>query len=161
MPDGLNEVLKKLASIDNMVNILEIYMNQLGFYVSDARQAEKKALNFLIIFAVIFNRHKLAKMLWRRTDDPLTIALACSLIYKNMLPYCQENYLKSQIEKYQTDFAAAAIGVLDASFRDNDPRSYAILTYKHPDWNDCTLLELVCALFCLDILAILLDNFVT
>ncbi|CAF0859038.1 unnamed protein product [Brachionus calyciflorus] len=142
LPDGLNEVLKELTSIDNMVNILEIYMNQLGFYVIDAKQAEKKALNFLIIFSVLFNRHKLAKILWKRTEDPLAIALVCSLIYKNLLPYCQESYLRSQIEKYQKDFADSAIGVLDASFKQNDPRSYSVLTYKHPDWNDCTVLEL-------------------
>ena len=132
LPDGLNGVLKELTSIDSMINILEIYMNQLGFYVTDNKQAEKKALNFLIIFAVVFNRHKLAKVLWKRTEDPLAIALVCSLIYKNLLPYCQESYLKSQIETYQRDFAKAAIGVLDASFKYNDPRSYSILTYKHP-----------------------------
>ena len=142
LPDGLNEVLKQLTNIDNMINILEIYMNQLGVYVHDAQHAEKKGLNFLIIFAIIFNRHKLAKMLWKRSDNPLTVALFCSLLYKNLLPFCQENYLKSQIEKYQNYFANAAIGVLDASFQDNDPRSYAILTTKQPDWNDCTVLEL-------------------
>lgn len=117
-------------------------MNQLGFYVTDAKQAEKKALNFLIIFAVLHNRHKLAKILWKRTEDPLAIALVCSLIYKHLVIFCRESYLKSQIEKYQKDFADSAIGVLDASFQDNDPRSYTVLTHKHPDWNDCTVLEL-------------------
>jgi hypothetical protein len=46
---------------------------------------KKKALNFLILFAVLFNRHKLAKILWKRSEDPLPLALVCSLIYKNML----------------------------------------------------------------------------
>lgn len=95
-----------------MVNILEIYMNQLGFYVTDAVQAEKKALNFLLIYAVIFNRHKLAKILWKRSENPLVLALICSLIYKNLLMYVHENYVKSQIESYQKDFAEAAINVL-------------------------------------------------
>ena len=69
LPDGLNDVLKELTNIDNMVNILEIYMNQLGFYVTDAMQAEKKALNFLIIFGLIFNRPKLVKILWKRIES--------------------------------------------------------------------------------------------
>ena len=103
---------------------------------------KKKALNFLILFAVLFNRHKLAKILWKRSEDPLPLALVCSLIYKNMLSYCQENYLKSQIEKYQNDFANAAIGVLEASFQDNDPRSYSVLSEKYSDWNNLTVLEL-------------------
>jgi hypothetical protein len=105
-----------------MVNILEIYMNQLGFYVTDAKHAEKKALNFLIIFAILMNRHKLAKILWKRTEDPIPVALVWSLIYKNLLPYCQENYIQAQIEKYQVDFAEYAVGVLNASFQENDPR---------------------------------------
>lgn len=135
-------MLRELTSRDNMINILEIYMNQLGLYVIDAKHAEKKALNFLIIFAVLFNRHKLAKILWKRTEDPIAVALICSLIYKNLLRFCQENYLKSQIEKNLKDFANAAIGVLDTSFQENDPRSYSVLTQKYPDWNDCNLLEL-------------------
>lgn len=94
-------------------------MNQLGFYVTDAIEAEKKALNFLLIYAVIFNRHKLAKILWRRSENPIGMALICSLIYKNISRYVHENYLKTQIEKFQKDFAAAAISVLDASFKVN------------------------------------------
>ncbi len=87
-------------------------MNQLGFYVTDAVQAEKKALNFLLLYAVIFNRHKLAKILWKRSENPILMALICSLIYKNICLYVHENYLKSQLEKYQKEFADAAIGVL-------------------------------------------------
>ncbi len=116
LPDGLNLVLKYLTSIDHMVNILEIYMNQLGFYVTDAVQAEKKALNFLLIYAVIFNRHKLAKILWKRSENPILMALICSLIYKNISLYVHENYLRSELEKYQKEFADAAIGVLGNFF---------------------------------------------
>ena len=125
-----------------MISILEIYMNQVGFYVTDAKHAEKKALNFLIIYAVLMNRHKLAKMLWKRIEDPIPVALVCALIYKNLLPYCQENYIRSQIEKNQADFAECAVGVLDASFKENDPRSYAVLQEKYSDWNNSTVLEL-------------------
>ena len=142
LPCGLNEVLKELTKIDQLINILEIYLNQLGFYVTDNRDAERKALHFLIIYAVLFNRHKLAKILWKRTEDPLPVAIICSMIYKNLLPYVQENYLKAQIEKQQTDFANAAFGVLNESFQNNDPRAYTFLSEKLADWNDMTVLEL-------------------
>ena len=78
--------------MDNLINILEIYMNQLRFYTTDGNQAEKKALNFLILFAVLFNRHKLAKILWKRSEDPLPLALVCSLIYKNIIVLSDKNY---------------------------------------------------------------------
>jgi hypothetical protein len=44
-----------------------------------------------------------------------------------MLPYCQESYLKQQIEQHQNDFANSAIGLLEMSFQENDPRSYSVL----------------------------------
>ena len=72
----------------------------------------------------------------------IKVALVCSLIYKNLLPYCQENYIRSQIEKNQADFAECAVGVLDASFKENDPRSYSVLQEKYSDWNESTALEL-------------------
>ena len=50
-------------------------MNQIGLYVTDARQAEKKALNFLTIYAVLMNRHKLAKILWKRSEDPIPVGI--------------------------------------------------------------------------------------
>ena len=65
-----------------------------------------------------------------------------NIFYKNVLPYCHESYLKTDIEKNQNDFALAAIGVLDRSFQNNDPRSYSVLSYKNPEWNNCTVLEL-------------------
>ena len=64
-----------VLQIENMFSIMELYMNQVGLYVTDARQAEKKALNFLIIYAVLMNRHKLAKMLWKRSEDPIPVRI--------------------------------------------------------------------------------------
>ncbi len=64
------------------------------------------------------------------------------MMYKNILPHCQESYVKSKIEKYQNDFADCAVGVLDMSFQENDPRVYTLLLEKYPDWNNSTALEL-------------------
>jgi hypothetical protein len=60
-------------------------MNQLGFYVTDANQAEKEALNFLIIFGLFFNRPKLVKTLWKRIDYTVTVALIIKFFKKNIL----------------------------------------------------------------------------
>ena len=142
LPDGLNHVLKKLTTFENVINILEIYMNHVGVYVSDAKNAEKKALNFLIIYSVLMNRFKLAKVLWQRVENPIPVALVCSMMYKNLLPFCQENYLRTEIEKNRDTFADFAVGVLNMSFQENDPRSYAIITERYSDWSNHNALEL-------------------
>ena len=70
------------------------------------------------------------------------MALVCALIYKMMLPYCVDSYTRSQIEENQADFGKCAVGVLDSSFKENDPRSCSVLQVKNSDWNDHTVLDL-------------------
>ena len=65
-PNGLNKLLKKLTSIAKMLSTMS---------VSDPQQAEKNALNFLIIHAVLMNRHKLAKIFWKRSDDSIPVRM--------------------------------------------------------------------------------------
>jgi hypothetical protein len=59
-----------------------------------------------------------------------------------MLPFCEEKYIRSEIEKNQADFEECAVGVLDAGYKENDPRSYSVLENKYSDWNDSTVFEL-------------------
>ena len=73
--------------------------------------------------------------------DPLTVALIINIFHKNILPFCHESYLKTEVEKNQNDFAQAAIGVLDKSFQNNDPRSYSVLSYKNIEWDNCTVVK--------------------
>ena len=65
-PSGLNKLLKKLTSIAKMLSTRN---------VSDPRQLEKNALNLLIIHAVLMNRHKLAKIFWKRCEDPIPVRM--------------------------------------------------------------------------------------
>jgi hypothetical protein len=83
------------------------------------------------------NYFKVKYIFFLLIPDPLTVALIINIFHKNILPYCHESYLKTEVEKNQNDFAQAAIGVLDKSFQNNDPRSYSVLSYKNPEWNKC------------------------
>ena len=66
-------------------------------------KAEKKALNFLIIYAVIFNRQKLAKILWKRSEDPIVVIIKLIyLYYKKLLIYCIK--IRDGRPVYQTGF---------------------------------------------------------
>ena len=70
------------------------------------------------------------------------MALICATIYKNVLPYCNEKYFRSEVEQNQADFADCAVGVLDASSKENDSRTFSILQEKYKFWGNRTTLEL-------------------
>ena len=57
-----------------------------------------QALNILIIWAVLMNRHKLAKTLWNRCDEPIGVALICSRIYKELTKYKMEQYQRIELD---------------------------------------------------------------
>ncbi len=97
----INPLVKRLSDIDEFFQVLEMSLNALKLYITQEEFiAERKALVYLIVFAVLLKRHKLAKILWRRTDQPIPLALLCSMMYKRASLFCHENYLKSELEEY-------------------------------------------------------------
>ena len=97
----LNPLVKKLSDIEDFFQVLEMSLNALKLYIEGGEiNAERKALVYLIVFAVLLKRHKLAKILWKRTDQPISVALLCSMIYKRLSILCHESYLKSELDEY-------------------------------------------------------------
>jgi hypothetical protein len=43
--------------------------------ISHRREGEKNALNFLVIHTVLMNQHKLAQILWKRSEDPILVRM--------------------------------------------------------------------------------------
>lgn len=161
----MNPLVKKLSDIDEFFQVLEMSLNALKLYIEAGEFiAERKAIVYLIVFAVLLKRHKLAKILWKRTDQPICVALLCSMIYKRLSFLCHESYIKSELDEYskyfkhyfnfnwslrtkiikqkKRDFAKCAIGVLDLSFSQSDLRVYDVLNRKNQDLNDLTVIEL-------------------
>ena len=59
-------------------------------------------MNSLMIWAVLMNRHKLAKTLWNRCDEPIGVALICSRINRELSKYQMEQYQKTELEENAT-----------------------------------------------------------
>jgi len=99
----INPLVKKLSDINDFFQVLEMSLNALKLYIQAGEiNAERKAIVYLIVFAVLLKRHKLAKILWKRTDQPICIALLCSMMYKRLSLLCHENYIKLELEEYST-----------------------------------------------------------
>jgi hypothetical protein len=88
----INPLVKKLSDIDEFFQVLEMSLNALKLYIEAGEFiAERKAIVYLIVFAVLLKRHKLAKILWKRTDQPSKIIKfknkILSFIYKLNLSF--------------------------------------------------------------------------
>ena len=78
------------------------------------------------------NRHQLAKTLWKRSSEPIPLALICCMMFKKLAPYCHESYQRLLIEKQAKDFSDCAVGVLDKAFNEDNMRTFEMLDEKHP-----------------------------
>lgn len=98
------------------------------------------------------NRHQLAKVLWKRSSEPIPLALICCMMFKKLAPYCHESYQRLLIEKqakfvfieisfqlirsisfnFCREFSDCAVGVLDKAFNEDNMRTFEMLDEKHP-----------------------------
>ncbi|CAF0874104.1 unnamed protein product [Adineta ricciae] len=148
---GLNIIVKRLTGISHFFSKHEMDCNAMGIYFGDKSdkgvqrqriRAEKKALRHLIIYAVLMNRHQLAKILWKRSSEPIPLALICCMMFKKLAPYCHESYQRLLIMKQAKEFSDCAVGVLDKAFNEDTMRTFEMLDEKHPDWNHMATVEL-------------------
>ncbi|CAF1266771.1 unnamed protein product [Rotaria sordida] len=148
---GLNKIVKRLTGINRVFCKSEMDNNAMGFYFDDKSdkdvqkqniRAEEKALQHLIIYAILMNRKQLAKILWKHSSEPIPLALICYMMFRKLQPYCHESYLSSLIEKQAKEFSNWAVGILDKSFNEDNQRTFEMLDEKHPDWNYMTTIEL-------------------
>ncbi|CAF1066034.1 unnamed protein product [Adineta steineri] len=148
---GLNIIVKRLTGISHFFSKHEMDCNAMGIYFGDKSdkgvqrqriRAEKKALRHLIIYSVLMNRHQLAKVLWKRSSEPIPLALICCMMFKKLAPYCHESYQRLLINKQAKEFSDCAVGVLDKAFNEDNMRTFEMLDEKHPDWNNMATVEL-------------------
>ncbi|CAF3628955.1 unnamed protein product [Rotaria sp. Silwood1] len=147
----LNTIIQRLTGIRTLFGKSDMDCNAMGIYFGEQSEkgvqkqkilAEEKALQYLIIYAVLMNRHELAKILWKRSLHPIPLALTCYMMFKELAQYCHETYVKSLIQKQAKEFSDLAIGLLDKAFKDDDTRTLAMLSEEHLDWNNMTTIQL-------------------
>ncbi|XP_061163971.1 transient receptor potential cation channel subfamily M member 1-like [Saccostrea echinata] len=140
--NDLNRLIFKLLGLVDFVQPYEMSMNSVGLYVLDPAVAERKALNWLTVWAVLMNRRKLAKVLWNRCDEPIALALICSNLYKELARNCTELFLRTEMERNAKQFGDKALGVLDIGYMDSSEQTYSMLSTPLKDFNNKTCIEI-------------------
>uniref|UniRef100_A0A1W7RAU8 Protein ced-11 n=1 Tax=Hadrurus spadix TaxID=141984 RepID=A0A1W7RAU8_9SCOR len=138
----LNWLLYKMTGISDFVNSQELSLNAMGMYPLDPASAERKALSILIMWAVLTKRTKLAKLLWKNSDQPIHLALIISMVYNRLVIYISETITRTEMEDLSKEFAEMATGVLDASYKEATCRTYDVLCEESQDWSYRTAVDI-------------------
>ncbi|GAV05896.1 hypothetical protein RvY_15956 [Ramazzottius varieornatus] len=138
----LNQIVGKLSSISNFLSMHELSSNFMGQYVSDPFTAERKAMNALIVWAVLMNRMSLAKSLWKFCEDPIPIALFISALYRGLAKHSPDSSMVDNLRQCSKTFSCMAIDVLDMSYKESGARTFDLLNQKFTDFNNLTPIKL-------------------
>ncbi|KAK7097580.1 hypothetical protein V1264_004533 [Littorina saxatilis] len=140
----LNRLLYKCTGLQNLVNPYELSMNSLGSYVTDKDVAERRATNTLVLWAALTNRYKLAKLLWKQTEDPMAIALIVSMILHSLATdWCKKDLdMRQRVKETAAEFGKMAVSLLSLSYKDASVYTFAALSKRLEDFNNRTIVEL-------------------
>jgi hypothetical protein len=140
--NDLNWLIEICTGLENFVNAEHLHLNVMGLYPIDSLSAERKALTLLTIWAVMHNRHKLALVFWKQSDQPVHLALVISMLFDRLSWYAVDNNMKSELKQKSKQFADYANGVLDACYTEDVSRANNVLNESISDWNYKTAVDI-------------------
>jgi len=138
----LNWLIEICTGLVNFVKQDHLYYNVMSMYIRDSGSAERQALAILTMWAAFGNRQKLAKVLWKHSDQPIQLGLIISLINKRLSVYAGETNICDELNKKSKEFVDMAVGVLDECYEISALRALDLLSEQSADWNYKTAVEL-------------------
>ncbi|XP_061181423.1 transient receptor potential cation channel subfamily M member 1-like [Saccostrea echinata] len=140
----LNQLLYKLTSLEGLVSSYDLSMNSTGQFVCDKLTAERKALNALIYWSVLTFNPSLTRALWKRSDQPMVMALVISMIWHTLaIKWCSRDLdIKRQLKDSAIEFGKQAVKLLNLSYQDSCLTAIASLDEKLPELNNKTTIKL-------------------
>ncbi|OQV11764.1 putative Transient receptor potential cation channel subfamily M member 7 [Hypsibius exemplaris] len=136
----LNRIIEKLSGFSNFLSMHDLSSNYLGMFVTDEYDAERKAMNALMVWAVLMGRFQLAKTLWKFCEDPIPMALFVSALARGLAQHSRstDTSVADRVSAQGREFSTMAIDVLDMSYKESNARTFDLLNQKFPDFNDRT-----------------------
>ncbi|CAG5136881.1 unnamed protein product, partial [Candidula unifasciata] len=139
----LNKVLFTLTGVPRLIHPYQLFMGQLAQKESEKQEAERKALLALIYWAVLTNRQELAKVLWKRSAEPIAVALVISNMYYHMShDWIIDVDLKKKLKSAAVDFGTLAVEMMDLIYNDSSVMAYYALVNPLSDFNNLNVVDL-------------------
>ncbi|XP_076467609.1 transient receptor potential cation channel subfamily M member-like 2 [Babylonia areolata] len=139
----LNRLLYKCTGLTKLVNPYELSMNCLGTYITDKVVAERRATNTLVLWAALTSRYKLAKLLWKHTEEPMAVALVVSMILHNLATnWCKDQDMRKSVKHEAAEFGKLAVTMLCLSYEESSMYTFLVLSKELEDFNNRNVVEL-------------------
>ncbi|XP_055355745.1 transient receptor potential cation channel subfamily M member 2-like [Paramacrobiotus metropolitanus] len=149
----LNPVIYKLSGIKDYINLREMSTNALGLSTADATSQDRTALNALIVYATLFNRVELIKILLKFSIDPVPQAIFVALLFRSLAGHNPETDVHAELVQNSIDFDNLATDLFNLGYNDFPERCHGLLSRKLPEFNNLTTLEMSYKGFCLKFLS--------
>ncbi|KAL5012140.1 hypothetical protein ScPMuIL_010691 [Solemya velum] len=139
----LNRLLFKVTRLKNLVSPYELSRNSRGDYVQSQSTAEAKAINALVYWAMLTYRFDMAKILWKRTESPMSMALIVSYVWNSFSKnWCRDTDLVKRLKKSSIQFSEMAVKLLDVSAQENFLQTINLLDRKISYFANRTVLDI-------------------
>ncbi|XP_059174612.1 transient receptor potential cation channel subfamily M member-like 2 isoform X2 [Physella acuta] len=139
----LNSLLLVLTGVKHLVDPLLLSVNASTNREETAVVAEQRALHALLYWSVLTNNTKLTKILWSRTNDPMSMALILSTMYNRLgRQWISDHDLKLKIMDTGRKFGELAVEMLDLNYRESPEQALNCLTLRHADVQNHTAVDL-------------------
>ncbi|XP_065569232.1 transient receptor potential cation channel trpm-like isoform X1 [Artemia franciscana] len=102
--------------------------------------------NELLVWAVLTNRHSMAKLMWQHGEEALAKALIACCLYKSMAEEAADDDLEAEVceelRKNAIEFEDLALELVDHCHKKDDDLTVQLLTCAQPNWDRQTCLHL-------------------
>lgn len=136
-------LLEEMTGIPSLINSYELDWNCRSIYEDRTpAEAERKAIAALSLWAILSYRVQLVKTLWRHSQQPIHIALVCSVILKKLEAFVTDLSLKNEMDKASEEFSKMAVGVMTLCYESVPCRALDLLNEKNRVWSHGALMEM-------------------
>ncbi|KAK0055225.1 transient receptor potential cation channel subfamily M member-like 2, partial [Biomphalaria pfeifferi] len=142
-PNGpLDILIWRLTGLQKQMSATISFLRQ-PFSSSEKSAAEGKTILALIYWSVLTNRQSLAKVLWKKTSEPIAVALVISNMFYNLSKkWITDVDLQKNVKQAAIDFGTLAIEVMDLTFSDSTVLAYHALVNPIQEFNDRNVVDL-------------------
>ncbi|GFO25838.1 transient receptor potential cation channel subfamily m member 3-like [Plakobranchus ocellatus] len=97
----------------------------------------------LLIWAVLMNRYQLAHLFWEMGEEPITSALVCTALCKEMENKVPKylSVIRSNFHDMKDEFEQLAVRVLDECHSIDPDKAVMLVERRSPTWSDLTCLQ--------------------
>jgi hypothetical protein len=131
----LNRMIEACTGLRNFIEEEELDLFGSGLFVDSEKQAERKSLAVLVIWALFDFRKRLVRVLWKHSDQPIHLAIIIATIYERLSWYVSDQGLNNELKEESKHFVSYAYSVLDSVYKDSSDLAEEVLNESSKDWN--------------------------